>query len=230
MKRIIWLLLSVILLIPLGCANRQKQLPDDRYMCSVCNKDSVDELISIIGEVELGGLSTGMRLDAEHCYNVTPPDVADQTDIKIFKFSDSCVTLALIDGKVYQICASFGGFGFANAVPWDYDSDGNLDLLIASSWGSGMHRSEITVFNTVTKESIMVYDTAKTQTPGVDLIVAEGVALYSSKDPRELPVEYLIYSVDVAVHNDNLADLSYSNAKLVGSVIVKDGVPAFQPV
>ena len=76
--------------------------------------------------------------------------------IKIFKFSNSYVSLALIDGEVYEICTSFGGYGFFNAVPWDYDEDGTMDLLIASSWGSGMHRSEISVFNVKTKQSTII--------------------------------------------------------------------------
>jgi hypothetical protein len=109
-------------------------------MTTSCTKDSVDEFMSIIGEVELGGLSAGMKLDEEHCYNVTPLSVATQTDIKIFKFSDSCVSLALIDGEVYSICESFGGFGFVNAVPWDYDGDGNG--LCGESYGEVINMLE----------------------------------------------------------------------------------------
>ncbi|MGM9602345.1 MAG: M56 family metallopeptidase [Faecousia sp.] len=199
------------------------------YMASSCSKDSVDELISIIGEVELGGLSTGMKLDEEHCYNVTPPSVAAQTNIKIFKFSGSCVSLALIDGEVYSICESFGGHGFVNAVPWDYDEDGNMDLLVASSWGSGLHRSIISVFNTRTKESIVVFDTSYTDNPSVDLFVSTVSPSFSSKAPQDPPA-YYVYTANIAVKGNNLADLSYVATGVIGSVVVENGTPVFKPM
>ena len=155
------------------------------YISAPCSKDGVEELMSIIGEIELGGLSAGMITDKEHCYNVTPLSVAAETDIKIFKFSDSCLSLALIDNEVYEICTSFGGYGFVNAVPWDYDEDGNLDLLIASSWGSGLHRSEISVFNTKTKESIVIY--VAYDNPFTDLFVAAVSPSFSSEDINDVP-------------------------------------------
>lgn len=226
MKKILCLLLIGVLLI--FCSSCRAGIADGGQMAMTCSKDSVEELIAITGEFDLGGLSTGMWIDAEHCYNVTPPAVAQLTDIKLFKFSDSCVSLALIDGEVYELCASFGGWGLVSAVPWDYDEDGNYDLLITSSWGSGLHRSEITVFNTVTKESIVVYDTLGTEDPSVDLVVVAVSPALSSKDPRDHPVSYQIYSADI-IFNNHAADLSYTTTGLVGSVVAENSVPAFQP-
>ena len=233
MKRLFCLLFTGIVLICLSACqtntdNSVKNENNVDYMSTSCTKDSVDELMSIIGEVELGGLSTGMKLDEEHCYNVTPLSVATQTDIKIFKFSDSCVSLALIDGEVYSICACFGGYGFVNAVPWDYDEDGNLDLLVASSWGSGLHRSIISVFNTMTKESIVVYDTSNTDNPSVDLFVATASPSLSSKDPQDLPIYYQVYTANIKVNNNNFADLSYTATGVIGSVVVENGVPVLK--
>ena len=90
MKRLFCLLLTGIVLISLTACHANTDNSDKNentvdYMTTSCTKDSVDEFMSIIGEVELGGLSTGMKLDEEHCYNVTPLSVATQTDIKIFK-------------------------------------------------------------------------------------------------------------------------------------------------
>ena len=49
------------------------------------SKDYVPEFMELLGrEIELGGLSSGMVLDEENCYNVTPPQVASETDMKIF--------------------------------------------------------------------------------------------------------------------------------------------------
>ena len=226
MKRFLGIfLISIFLISVTACQNSDKNNVD--YMATSCTKDSVDEFMSIIGEMELGGLSTGMKLDKEHCYNVTPPSVATQTDIKIFKFSDSCVSLALIDGEVYSICESFGGFGFVNAIPWDYDDDGNLDLLVASSWGSGIHRSIIFIFNTQTKKSIVVYNTLTTDDPSTDLLVAAVSLTLSSKDPGNC---YQVYSANIEVNNNNFADLSYTATEVIGSVVVENGVPVFKPM
>ena len=233
MKRLFCLLLTGIVLISLTACqtntdNSEKSNVD--YMTTSCTKDSVDEFMSIIDEVEIGGLSAGMKLDEEYCYNVTPRSVATQTDIKIFKFSDSCISLALIDGEVYSICESFGGYGFVNALPWDYDEDGNLDLLVASSWGSGLHRSIISVFNTTTKESIIIYDTSTTDHPSVDLFVAAASPSFSSKDPQDLPVYYEVYSANIEVNGNNLTDLSYTATGVIGSVVVENGTPVFKPM
>ncbi len=234
MKRFCYLLLTVIVLIPLtACSPNSNSDNDDisaDHMTTSCSKDSADEFMSIIGEVELGGLSTGMNLDEEHCYNVTPLSVASQTDIKIFKFSDSCVSLALIDGAVYSICESFGGFGFVNAVPWDYDGDGNLDLLVASSWGSGLHRSIISAFNTKTKESIVVYDTSTTDNPSADLFVGAVSPSLSFKDQNDLPIYYQVYTANIEINDNNLADLSYTATGVIGSVVAENGTPVFEPM
>ena len=235
MKRLFCLLLTGIVLISLvacqtNADNSDKSGSNVDKMTTSCTKDSVDEFMSIIGEVELGGLSAGMKLDEEHCYNVTPLSVATQTDIKIFKFSDFCVSLALIDGEVYSICESFGGFGFVDAVPWDYDGDGNLDLLIASSWGSGLHRSIISVFNTTTKESLIVYDTSTTDNPSVDLFVATASPSFSSNDPQDLPIYYQVYTANIEINDNNLADLSYTATDVIGSVVVENGAPVFKPM
>ena len=235
MRRLFCLLAAVFVLVSLtACREDDKktdigsEVPSD-YMSTSCSKDGVKEFIALIGEKDLGGLSTGMKTDEAHCYNVTPPSVARCTDIKIFKFSDSCLSLALIDNEAYGICQSFGGHGFVNAVPWDYDEDGNLDLLIASSWGSGLHRSEISVFNTKTKESIVIYDTARTDNPSVDLIVAAVSPAFSSIDPGNPPIYYKVYSANITVKDDNSADLSYEATGVVGTVVAENGTPVFKP-
>lgn len=234
MKRFCLLLTGFFLISLTACAangnNSNEESISSLYMTTSCSKDSVDELMSIIGEVELGGLSAGMKLDEENCYNITPPSVATETDVKFFKFSDSCASLAMIDGEVYSICESFGGYGFVNAVPWDYDGDGNLDLLIASSWGSGMHRSQISVFNTSTKESIIVYDTSFTENPFVDLCVVAVSPAFSSKDPTDLPIYYQVYTASIEVEDNNLADLSYTATGAVGFVVFEDGELVFIPL
>ena len=96
MKRLFCLILTGIVLISLTACqtntdNSNNSENNVNYVTTSCTKDFVDEFMSIIGDVELGGLSVGMTLDKEHCFNVTPLSVAAQTDIKIFK----CCALGL---------------------------------------------------------------------------------------------------------------------------------------
>ena len=200
------------------------------WMHTDCSKEYVKEFMSILGNIKGEGLLSGVKFDEEHCFNVTPKQVSESTDIKIFKFSDSCVSLALIDDEVFEICESFGGYGFFNAVPWDYDEDGTMDLLIASSYGSGVHCSEISVFNVKTKQSIVICSSLEVEGDNSrsDWFVSTQTPSSYTGDPEEVPVFYVIYSARVNVE-DNLADLSYVAKSFVGSVSIDNGKPVFIP-
>lgn len=234
MKKYFCILTLIAILCSL-CACKHSTPASIEYgtMKTYISKDHVAEFIELLGgEQELCGLLSGFILDEEHCYNVTPPQVAEETNMKIFKFSDSCLSFVMLDNEIYELCTSFGGFGFVNAVPCDFDNDGNKDLLVASSWGSGMHRSIISVFNSVSKESTVLYDTATTDAPRIDLFVATAPPSYSSKPIEDLPVYYYVYSAEIIVNDMeeyNLADLSYAATGLVGSVEIENGKPVFKP-
>ena len=191
------------------------------YLTTSCSKDNMDELLPIFYD------DPDSAPDKDCWYNVTPPCVAFQSDIQIFKYRDTCLSIALVDGKAYSICQSFGGFGFVNGVLWDYDEDGNLDLLLASSWGSGMHRSEISVFNTTTKESSVIFDTFELDDPSVDLVVVPSAPALTSKEDNNITLVYDIYIADLEVKNDNLADLSYTPTHFIGTIENNDGVLVF---
>ena len=200
------------------------------WMHTECSKDYVREFMSILGAAKGEGLLSGYDFDEEHCYNVTPSVVSMRTDIKIFKFSDSCVSLALINGEVYELCTSFGGYGFFNAVPWDYDNDGTMDLLIASSWGSGLHRSEISVFNVRTKESTVICSSTDLESANSEsdwFVATQSPSSYTG-DPEKMPIYYCIYSARVN-SCDNLADLSYVATSYIGTIDLENGQPIFVP-
>ena len=222
MKRIFVFLAVLLLLINMSSCS------DKNRLSFVCDKDSVDSFLDAAGNIYGEGLLSGMSFTEENIYNVTPKEVSDVTDIKIFKASDSCASYVLIDDSIYPICEYFGGYGFVNAVPCDFDGDGNIDLLVASSWGSGLHRSVISVFNTVTKESTVIYDTSDTDAPEIDLFVAAKKFL-SLKSDSELPVCYDVYSVDINADHNNMADLSGEMIEIVGTVVYEDGVIVFKP-
>ena len=229
MKRVLSILLTILFVFLMTACKQNIKESDkpkknifetsDTESLTICSKEYVDEFMDILddGNFRLDGLYGDEKPSKKNCYNVTPPQIAKSTDIKIFKFSDTCLSFALIENKLYSICRSLGGFGFVNAVPWDYDNDGNVDLLVASSWGSGLHRSEISVFNVVTKESIIIFDTLGLEEKQVDLIIK------TVADKEE--IIYELHTADVQFNDDNLADLSYELTGLVGTVELELGTP-----
>lgn len=86
------------------------------------------------------------------CYNVTPDYIYAETGCRIFKYSESCETFLLADSLIYSLGTGFGGFGLTDIQLCDFDRNGQSDLLYTYSWGSGIHRSEISLFNLTTKD------------------------------------------------------------------------------
>ncbi len=85
--------------------------------------------------------------------NVTPDAIKDKCSV--YKFGSGCAGLEgacflVYDSQVYGIGGSSGGFGVTELA---YMSDGEKELLYyIYSWGSGIHRSHLGVFNFKTKE------------------------------------------------------------------------------
>ena len=232
MKRIFCIFCVITMLFLLcSCKDDSYQKANEyESMKTSATKESVKEFISLLGNIEPNGLISGNQFDEETCYNVTPPGVATETNMKIFKFSDSCASFVMVDNEVYPLCESFGGFGFVNAIPCDFDNDGNKDLFVASSWGSGLHRSVISVFNSVSKESTILYDTSTTDTPNTDLIVAQSTANIFTDDPDiDEKLFYSVLSVKINVENNNFAKLSYVVNGFEGYIEAKDDTPTFIP-
>lgn len=203
-------------------------LKTERTGHTAVSKDHVPEFIALMGgKQELDGLLNGYALDEEHCYNVTPPLVAQLTDMQIFKFSDSCSSFVMVDNEIYALCVSFGGYGFVDAIPWNFDDDGELDLLVCSSWGSGMHRSEISVFNPVTKESTLILNGLGTIDPSADIVVYLSAPALSSMQEK-YPIWFHVFTVDVSL-KQNFADLSWTLKEDIGYIIMENGEPVFVP-
>ncbi len=180
-----------------------------------CSKEGVDAFYERL----VAGNFTSIQ--DESCYfNVTPNEVAGQTDYKIFKESKFSKSYVMMDNEIYELCESFGGHGFVNAVVCDFDSDGNKDLLVASSWGSGMHRAEISIFNSATKKSTVIY------THLADLVVRIAPSEASSENNSDVPT-YQVCRVDMQVSNG--IDISCEVIEVIGHVI-KNGDVVFVPV
>ena len=95
-----------------------------------------------------------------------------------------------------------------------------------------MHRSIISIFNSVTKESTILFDSSKTENPNVNLFISTSSPSFSSKELGELPIYYSVYATKIIIddtENYNLADLSYVTTDFIGVIDVEDGMPVFKP-
>ncbi len=135
-------------------------------------------------------------------------------------------SFVLVDEKVYELCSFGGGHGYLNALPWDYDGDGNTDLLVSSSSGSGIHRSEISVFNRVTKKSEVVYNSFKNGP--VDMVGLD-LAVKKASSDSVAPYEVCLAEVEMNYENGfNGADLSYKLGSTIGFVTSENGKPVYK--
>ena len=232
MKRL-FSLLTVILLLILLCACNEGTgevgsdgQKEEVHNPTVCTKDGVDEFLAIAGSPEGEGLLSGYSITRDNLYNVTPEAVSRMTDYKIFKASDSCASFILIDGEIHPICEYFGGYGFVSAHPCDYDEDGVTDLIVSSSFGSGIHTSVVSAFNGATKESKTLCTNGDREH---DMIVLAQSPSFSSVEMNELPIYYVVYLVEIHVNDGNLANLSYDLSEPFGSIIWENGEILYIP-
>ncbi|MUT68815.1 hypothetical protein [Paenibacillus sp. NEAU-GSW1] len=77
--------------------------------------------------------------------DITPTNIWDLTGYQLFKEygGSSSETYIVNNQKAVHIGNGFGGFGVTSAVPYDVNNDGNMDIVYAYSFGSGIHRSAI---------------------------------------------------------------------------------------
>ena len=89
--------------------------------------------------------------------DVTPAEVLEATGCHIFK-SPVSFNSYLADGERFCVLdCGVGGYGLTSAVLWDYDENGTADLLYTYSWGSGMHRSILALYDRTKRERQELY-------------------------------------------------------------------------
>ena len=227
-KRLLFIVLLCSLVLQLcSCATSTKE---KTYIDLPCSQEGVDEFFEAFGGPKVGeGLISGIVFNNDDFYNVTPLELL-LTECRVFKHSETCLSYVMIDNEVYDICRWFGGHGFVNAVPCDFDGDGEQELLIASSCGSGLHHSEISVFDIKTKKYTTVFSTADTENPRVDLIVRAYTYVMSSRKPDlASDTVYEVCFAEIKTDEENNCKLSYFVTGVAGKIVCKDGAAAFEP-
>jgi hypothetical protein len=87
--------------------------------------------------------------------DITIKAVWDRLGAQVFQVTEGVrahETYVIKDKKVYHIGSGFGGHGVASMVVADPNGDGRDKLIFAYSWGSGIHRSHVGVFDLLAKE------------------------------------------------------------------------------
>lgn len=225
MKRFMIVLFSLIMVTVFTGCNKTEPIQDEVTIPNgdfktVSDKDSVSEFISVFGKIQGDGLLTGYDFSEKNCFHVTPEDIRTKSNLRIFKFGNSCLSFIMIDGEVYELCNSFGGFGFIDGVFCDFDNDGNEDILVSSSWGSGLHRSEISVFNTKTKESTILFSTIELSNPAIDLCI-------QVTTPNENEKVYYIHEAKLNL-GEHLAEISYEFGDPMAKITSKNNKPVVE--
>lgn len=145
--------------------------------------------------------------------DVTSEEIRTETGCRIFTDDAFGGLFYLADGeRCGELGISFGGYGLCSAVPWDYDENGMVDLLYTYSWGSGMHRSILALFDRTKWEEQDLYGYFPgSDSPGSDLVVER------ETDEGGEPA-YTVYAVDVQVQGYDPIDLRFTKKEEAGVV------------
>lgn len=117
------------------------------------NEESGNERISIEKARELLGIK-----DEHELIDITSNEIWEKTNYQVFKILDAASpeTFVIKGTDVFPIGRQLGGFGVTSIIPYDVNQDGEVDLVYAFSWNSGIHHSEIAWFNSADKKEYAV--------------------------------------------------------------------------
>lgn len=111
--------------------------------------DNVSDFLSLHKDREPG-------YDDEVCYNITPQNILENSDFRIFKYEKIGASFLLYDNEIFPIGECFGAYGVTNAKIYDINKDGEDELYFTFSWGTGMYRSQVGYFDPKQKEIIIL--------------------------------------------------------------------------
>ena len=86
--------------------------------------------------------------------DITPENVKKEIGCQIFKVNYTCESYVIHKGELFRIGFGFGGYGVVTLTTCDFEEDGQKDLIYTFSWGSGLHRSHIGIFDFSGKKEI----------------------------------------------------------------------------
>ncbi|MGO4106093.1 hypothetical protein [Paenibacillus sp. YAF4_2] len=192
-KKLILLIgISIIVILSAGLYIRQQYLFNP---ISFEKDDVIHEKLSIEEAEKLIAASQNVAQSSDknaEIKEITSADIWDKTKCQLFRIAEE--TFIIKNQKVIHIGNGFGGNGVTSAVPYDVNKDGITDMIYAYSFGSGMHRSQISWMDLRSFEEHMVEDMPKkTEFRMYDLILKnekDTTVVYRIMNPSEIVNTY----------------------------------------
>ncbi|MBE6683324.1 MAG: hypothetical protein E7595_04115 [Ruminococcaceae bacterium] len=178
------------------------------------NQQELSELFALLDENEIRYPENAVF------YDVTPEAVRESTDYRIYKEMTEFGSYIVADGKVSPVCFFFGGFGFHDAYPCDYNCDGVTDLLVVSSWGSGLHRTEISLFDVSTRKSERLFSSLELPEEYYSFALALDVIVNENSENR-----YLVQSIEISPISSKPPETI-----TVGEIVFENNKAVFKPL
>jgi hypothetical protein len=148
--------------------------------------------------------------------DITPDDVYEKIGCQIFKDGVNCQAFLAYQGEIYELPGFFGGYGIMSLDACDFNNSGSYDLIFTTSWGSGLHRSEIWIFDFSLLEPQMIGN----------MVAGKDIVLSKVNDQKfDVVLAKLDHSREAL---GGYADLSIFIPDIrIGTVEAKDGNPIF---
>ena len=116
-------------------------------------KEGVEEFLNL---AENHAISFESK-ELENCYNITPDFVSENSDYKIFKFSDTAETYIVYENDIFKIGNNKRERGTTSFALADINKDEKLELFYTYIWKvSEVSRTNVSYFDPVKKKEIGV--------------------------------------------------------------------------
>ena len=148
--------------------------------------------------------------------DITPENVKKEIGCQIFKINYTCESYAIHKGEFFRIGFGFGGYGVVTLTTCEFDENGQKDLIYTFSWGSGLHRSHIGIFDfSEKKETWLDY-----------VRLNEDIVLEKLSDNS-----FNVYTVDLEMEEElNYTNIIITQKEIVAKVTDKSGSVEVTPL
>ncbi|MEI6131388.1 MAG: hypothetical protein WCQ41_01005 [Bacillota bacterium] len=147
--------------------------------------------------------------------DITPLNVKEEIGCKIFKVNSNCESYLFYKSKFYRIGNGYGGFGIVSMTTCDFDQNGEKDLIYTFSFGSGIHRTEVGVFNLTTNTEEVIKNDARLFVSLKEFIIEKSsdisFEIYNANILEYHNLEYTNLKLDKGEH---IADIQLSKGKI----------------
>ena len=187
--------------------------------CAPKSNYSVEEFESEYSSNIAPGLSEYEKNRDIEFFDITPDDIRDKIGCQIFKDGTWASAYVVYKDEMYLISESYGGLGIVDMELCDYNNDGQADIIYSTSWGSGIHRWEIGLFDFTTMTDNVIFSS-----------FAEDSALQTYMHDicfeKTENNEFDIYTIKMPEEDTiNFAKLQYTKDKLIGKIINEKNMP-----